>query len=352
MGDASTTAHRSYSKTLIGRRPGLWSWGVNLLIVAILLGLWPLRNLLEQQIDPSVLRIIVLVGINITLATSLNLVNGVTGQFSLGHAGFLAIGEFAGGSLFKYFLSQAPDTGNWGIGPTVQFIIILIIAGIIAAIVGLVVGIPCLRLKGDYLAIATLGFGEIIHDVITQTNHIGPFEIGGASGLHDIPIHTDFFWTYAVALISVVCVWRIVHSVKGRDFLAVREDEIAAAATGVNTTYVKVLAFIIGAFFAGVAGGLTASLQGSLDPVHVDFMLSVTFVAMVVLGGSGSITGVILAAIALTVLPEVLRFLQGPWRMILYSLLLIGMMLLRPEGLLGRRELWWTREVEIANSEL
>ena len=258
------------------------------------------------------LQIIILAGIYITLTTSLNLINGVTGQFSLGHAGFMGIGAYTTGVLCKHYLERLQGTPAANSPVLVAFVGFLIAGGVVAAIAGLLIGIPSLRLHGDYLAIATLGFGEIIVNVITQVNSVGRFEIGGASGLHDIPIYSNFFWTYALAVVCVVCMWRIVHSVRGKNFLAVREDEIAAAATGVNTTYTKVLAFVIGAFFAGSAGGLFASLQGNLDPKYFNFMLSVVIVAMVVLGGSGSITGGILAAVGLTALPEVLRFLQGP----------------------------------------
>jgi branched-chain amino acid transport system permease protein len=330
--------------TLIGRTPGWSTWGVNLAIVAIIAILWPLGKLLDNQLDPYWLSIVILAGINVTLATSLNLINGVTGQFSLGHAGFMAIGAYASGALCKHYLANTT-----GFSGTAGFVATLLAGGSLAAVAGLLIGIPSLRLSGDYLAIATLGFGEIIRILVTQTQSIGPLEIGGASGLHDIPIRPasfNFFWTFTIALICVVCMWRIVHSVRGKNFLAVREDEIAAAATGVNTTYTKVLAFVIGAFFAGMAGGLFGSLQGNLDPQYFNFMLSVVIVAMVVLGGSGSITGGIVAAVGLTILPEALRYLnlEGPWRMILYSALLIVTMLLRPEGLLGRRELWWTRD--------
>jgi branched-chain amino acid transport system permease protein len=301
----------------------------------VLAALWPLGALADNSLDHYALRILVLIGVNIILATSLNLINGVTGQFSLGHAGFMAVGAYTVGSTLKYF---QPD------GPSAQWIFLatLLIGGSLAAISGLLIGIPTLRLRGDYLAIATLGFGEIINIVITNTESVGPFEIGQASGLHDVPWLAHTFWIYAWVVVCVVCIWRIVHSTKGKAFLAVREDEIAAAAMGIDTTFYKVMAFVIGAFFAGVAGGLLAASQGNIAPNGFGFMTSVEIVVMVVLGGSGSITGVILAAIVLTWLPEQLRFLHD-WRMVIYSLLLIVMMLVRPEGLLGRRELWWTR---------
>jgi branched-chain amino acid transport system permease protein len=238
-----------------------------------------------------------------------------------------------------------------------MFVGVLLLGGLLAAFAGLLIGIPVLRLRGDYLAIATLGFGEIVHTIIINTQQIGrdpkpgetyvPLPIGGASGLHNIPLFNNFFWTYAVVIVCIVCIWRLVYSTKGKAFLAVREDEIAAAAMGVNTTYYKVAAFMIGAFFAGVAGGLNGTLTQNLDPESYRFMRSIEIVVMVVLGGSGSITGAIIAAAVLTYLPEGLRYVKE-WtgedlRMVIYSLLLILMMLLRPEGLLGKREVWWTR---------
>jgi branched-chain amino acid transport system permease protein len=145
-----------------------------------------------------------------------------------------------------------------------------------------------------------------------------------------------------MAVVCVVCVWRLAYSTKGLAFRAVREDEVAAAAMGVDTTYHKVAAFVIGAFFAGVAGGLLATYDGNLAPESFRFTRSIEIVVMVVLGGSGSITGSILAAVVLTFAPEFLRFFAD-WRMVIYSLVLILMMLLRPEGLLGSREIWWTK---------
>lgn len=228
----------------------------------------------------------------------------------------------------------------------------LVAGGVIAAAAGLVVGIPCLRLRGDYLAIATLGFGEIINIVIVNTESLWGMEVGGASGLHAIPKPANFFWVYAAALVCVVSVWRLAYSSKGKAFAAIRDDEIAAAAMGVNTTYYKVVAFAIGAFFAGVAGGLSATWNGDLDPSSFRFMRSFEIVTIVVLGGSGSVTGVILAAVALTFLPEGLRFIDdatggrtdlGQYRLIIYSVILILTMLFRPAGLMGNRELFRVR---------
>lgn len=324
------------------------AWPFNLAVLAIIAALWPINRLVQNQINPYVVTVLLLIGINIILATSLNLINGITGQFSLGHAGFAAVGAYTMGVLVNYLAAHGRLAGHEWLAMT----LFLPLGGLIAAAMGLVVGVPTLRLRGDYLAIATLGFGEIIRVVITNTQAIGPFEVRGSQGLR-VPVLSDFFWTYAWVGVCVVCIWRVVHSTKGKAFLAVREDEIAAAAMGINTTFYKVLAFVIGAFFAGVAGGLQATRFFVIDPKTFGFMQSVLIVVMVVLGGSGSITGVILAAIVLTWLPEQLRSLQSlhveDWRMVIFSLLLIVMMLVRPEGLLGRREIWWTSKRGSAN---
>lgn len=318
-------------------RPRVPAWVINLAITGLIAGLWPMDRMLSAQIDAYVMRIITLVGINIILAVSLTLINGITGQFSLGHAGFMGIGAYVAGAAMK----SAQPGSEWAVAAALPML--LGAGGLAAAGAGLVVGIPALRLRGDYLAIATLGFGEIIFVVINAIDRIGPFEIGGASGLHGIPIHAGFFWVYLGVVVCMVTVWRLAYSTKGLAFRAVREDEVAAGAMGVDTTFYKVAAFVIGAFFAGVAGGLLATYDGNLDPQQFRFLKSIEIVVMVVLGGSGSITGAILAAVVLSWLPEELRAFKD-WRMIIYSLLLIGMMLLRPGGLMGGRELWWPRK--------
>jgi len=324
------------------RQSGIYllpAWAVNLIIVALIAAAWPVGHLLDDNLDPYYLDILLRIGVTIILAVSLNLVNGITGQFSLGHAGFMAVGAYTAGILLKHWLDPTMVAS-----PRAHLLLLLVtcLGGLASAIAGLAVGIPTLRLRGDYLAIATLGFGEIITLLINKIEQIGSYQVGGSSGLHDIPIVTNFFWVFTGCTVCVVCIWRLVHSVRGRAFLAVREDEIAAAAMGVDTTRHKVVAFIVGAFFAGVAGALASSFSGNLAPASFGFMRSIEIVVIVVLGGSGSITGSILAAIVLTYLPEQLRFMRD-WRMIIYSLVLILMMLLRPEGLLGRREIWWTR---------
>jgi branched-chain amino acid transport system permease protein len=311
-------------------------WAINLGIVALVAGLYPVKVLLENQLDPYFYQVLILIGMNMILAVSLNLINGITGQFSLGHAGFLAVGAYTAGIVLKQHGVPAGATGS------VAYLGMLLASGVAAGAAGLLVGVPCLRLRGDYLAIATLGFGEIINIVIVNTETIGTWDVGGSSGLHGIPILANFFWVYGCVVVCVVAVWRLAYSSKGKAFAAIRDDEIAAAAMGVNTTYYKVAAFVIGAFFAGVAGGLWATWFGDLDPNSFRFMKSIDIVVMVVLGGSGSITGSIIAATVLTILPEWLRFL-AQYRLVIYSLLLIFMMLFRPEGLMGNRELFRVR---------
>ncbi|MFI5378710.1 MAG: branched-chain amino acid ABC transporter permease [Tepidisphaerales bacterium] len=321
-------------------RPRLPVWAINGSLTVLILALWPADRFLQRYMDPYYLRILNLVGINIVLASSLNLINGITGQFSLGHAGFMAVGAYVAGSAMAHYRLD-------GWNESFAFLALLIAAGLVAAVVGLVVGLPALRLRGDYLAIATLGFGEIIYTIINATEKIGTFDIGGASGLHNIPQTTNFFWIYAAVIVCIVAVWRLAYSTKGLAFRAVREDEIAAGAMGIDTTYHKAVAFAVGAFFAGVAGGLQACYDGNLAPESFRFIKSIEIVVMVVLGGSGSITGAIAAAIILTWLPEQLRPFKD-WRMIVYSLGLILMMILRPAGLMGGREIWFPRRRVVA----
>ncbi len=297
------------------------------------------------RIDPYYYQIILYIGINITLATSLNLVNGYTGQFSLGHAGFMSVGAYAAASFSLY--AAEPLFGLMKpLGPFVSssvfFGIALLLGGIAAGITGLLVGIPSLRLKGDYLAIVTLGFGEIIKVVIQNVD-----ALGASRGLSVDYAFTDLFWVYATAAITIYVVLNLVNSTYGRGFLMVRDDEVAAEAMGINTTKYKVLAFTLAAFFAGIAGGLFAYLTQFITPDGFNFLKSVDIVTMVILGGMGSTWGVVVAAILLTILPEWLRWVsERPFlphwlagllenRMIPYSLLLILLMLLRPQGLFG-----------------
>jgi branched-chain amino acid transport system permease protein len=325
---------------------------------------WALRDLLRLAVIVGVLvalayglealpingiayynRILVLMGINITLAVSLNIINGHAGQFSLGHAGFMGIGAYF--SAFLTFYYFAPYVEKLGVGrnawiqQNALLCVAVIAGGLAAATAGYLVGLPSLRLRGDYLAIVTLGFGEIIRVLILNID-----KIGAARGLSGIPAWSNFFWVFLLMVLTIVVSNRLVHSSVGRAFLAVREDQIAAEAMGVNTTRYKVKAFVIGSFLAGCAGGLYAHYMMYLNPTMFSFVRSFEVIAMVVLGGLGSITGSIVAAILLTFLPEGLRMakdflhMQKDPRMVIYSVMLITLMLTRPQGLFGRRELW------------
>jgi ABC-type branched-subunit amino acid transport system permease subunit len=200
------------------RAPRIPVWATNLLLTVLLIALWPLNHLFAQYMDDYVLLIIIFIGVNIILATSLNLVIGITGQFSLGHAAFMAIGAYVTGILLRHYGIREPADGALDAMNVLRVVGILWLAGALASIGALLVGIPTLRLRGDYLAIATLGFGEIIYNLIITTEHIGPFYVGGSSGLHAIPIYrnTRFFWTFAMVVVCVVTVWRLVYSNKGR----------------------------------------------------------------------------------------------------------------------------------------
>jgi len=318
-----------------------------LLIVLLTLGvLLGLDLLLPRFLNPYLMRVLMLCGISVILAVSLNIVNGFTGQFSIGHAGFMAVGAY-GSAMFSMHVGV-----NWvraleamgaptALAQGFALLVALLIGGALAAIAGYLVGLPSLRLRGDYLAIVTLGFGEIIRVIITNVD-----AVGAARGLPGIPAWANFFWVGLAVVAMVVVAARLAHSTHGRALFAIRDDEVAAEALGVDTTRYKVLAFVIGSFFAGVAGGLFAHYNAYLHPNSFTFLKSIEVIAMVVLGGLGSITGSILAAILLTVLPEALRSAQE-LRMVLYSLMLIVLMITRPGGLLGSRELdlsrWFRR---------
>jgi branched-chain amino acid transport system permease protein len=318
-----------------------------IVVVVALAGLLVLNALFEHgfgefQINPYYARIINLIGINITLAVSLNLINGLAGQFSIGHAGFMAVGGYTATYLTVYHGEQmAGLVGMSPRDPMATWVLMLpsLLAGALAAaMAGLLVGVPSLRLKGDYLAIVTLGFSEIIRVIILNIP-----AVGGATGFTDaIPI-TNFFWIFAMAILTIVITRNIATSTFGRALFAIRSDEIAAEAMGINTTRYKVLAFVISAALAGVAGGLSGQLFANpLNPQNLNFVKSIEVVVMIVLGGIGSITGAVLGATTLTILPEALRTFDQQFpglRMVIYALLLILLMIFRPQGLLGRREL-------------
>src|SRR3984957_5293702 len=290
-------------------------------------------SLFSNQINEYYLQVAIMVGINIILAVSLNLVNGYTGQFSLGHAGLMSVGAYTSAAITLFLVPKfLVSAGNGVFGVSVLFLAALIAGGLLAAVAGFIVGAPSLRLKGDYLAIVPLGFGEIIRVII---RNIPP--LGGSLGLNGIPSYTNFFWTFAFVALTTYVVVSMVHSTYGRGFLAVHDDEVAAEAMGINTTRYKIIAFVVGAFFAGIAGGIYAHVVSSIDPKGFDFVKSIEIVVMVILGGMGNTPGVILAAILLTLLPEFLRPIAN-YRMMIYSLLLIILMLTRPQGLFTWRK--------------
>ena len=290
-------------------------------------------RLAVNWVNPYFYRILVLCGLNVMLALSLNLVNGITGQFSIGHAGFMAVGAYASAAFTVYAVPQlfgvSPNaTGIVVVGP---LLLALLVGGLTSAVAGFLVGLPSMRLRGDYLAIVTLGFGEIIRVMILNID-----AVGGARGFAGIPRRTDLAWVIAGGLATWIVLRNLLRSYHGRAFLAIREDEIAAEALGVPTTRYKVTAFVIAAFFAGVAGALFAHYT-YLHTNSFTFMKSIEVIVMVVLGGMGSLLGSVLGATVLTALPEALRFASSE-RLIIYSLLLIVLMIARPQGILGKTE--------------
>ncbi len=307
-------------------------------VVGALLALVALDVLLPRVLDPYQFRVVMLCGINIVLAVSLNIINGFTGQFSIGHAGFMAIGAYTA-AMVSLHAGQSWATGLEAahvpapVAEGLALLVALIAGGLLAAVAGWLVGLPSLRLRGDYLAIVTLGFGEIIRVIITNVD-----AVGAARGLPGIPGWASFFWVGLCVVVVVKLSLNLASSTHGRALFAIRDDEVAAESLGVDTTRYKVTAFVIGAFFAGIAGGLFAHLISYLNPNSFTFIKSIEVIAMVVLGGLGSVSGAVLAAIVLTLMPEVLRPVKD-YRMVMYSLMLIVLMITRPQGLLGTREL-------------
>lgn len=313
---------------------------------------------------PYYSRIVLLAGINVILAVSLNLITGYTGQFSIGHAGFMAVGAYFSAYLAVYHAqfwerSLATMVGDFAAHALV-FLLLILVGAIGAALAGLLVGIPSLRLRGDYLAIVTLGFAEIIRIVILNID-----KVGGATGF-SVPGYTNFIWVGGFAVLTIVIVYNIVHSDVGRALVSIREDELAAEAMGINTTRYKVLAFVVSSALAGVAGVLFGHYTQFLSTNDFQFIRSFEVIIMVVLGGMGSLTGAVFGAIIITALPELLRTL-GPkleallgyiigagnipvqvhsflselanYRLVIYAALLIIIMLTRPQGVFGQSEL-------------
>lgn len=309
----------------------------------------------DASLGPFAVRILNLSAIYVVLALSLNLLNGFTGLFSLGHAGFMAVGAYVSALLT---MSPAQKDMNFFLTPIVPwlreaqlpFLAALLVAGLCAALVGLLIGAPALRLRDDYLAIATLGFAEIIRVLITNAQPL----TNGAQGLKAIPKYSTTWVVWGAAAAAAAFLVLLLRSSYGRTIKAVRDDEIAAEAMGVNVFRVKVTSFVISSFWAGVGGALLGHMITTIDPKMFTLMLTFNILLIVVLGGNGSITGSVLGAVIVTVLMEALRFLDMPMnllfirtqglpglRMVIFSLILMIVVLYRQKGLMGTNEFSW-----------
>ncbi|MCR8908778.1 branched-chain amino acid ABC transporter permease [Thermophilibacter sp. ET337] len=324
-------------------------YAINAVVVLVLLVLG------ELMIDGGAINryqstVLEQVGIYVILAVSLNIATGYLGQLPLGHAGFMSMGAY-GCSIFIIRMSEALGVGarDFVTGTPMALVLVfggLVVGGVCAAVAGIVIGIPALRLKGDYLAIITLAFAEIIRVVMLNIDDVVGFDLtGGAAGLTGIPGYSSFLLVFGCVAVVCFLTHTMMKSRHGRAILAIRDNEIAAEASGVNTTYYKTLAFVVSAFFAGVAGGLYAGCVGVLQPAVFGFMKSIEILVMVVLGGMGSMLGSALSATVLTILPEALRAFSE-YRMIAYAIVLILVMIFRPQGLLGSYDFSLSRIIE------
>jgi branched-chain amino acid transport system permease protein len=322
-------------------------WLRGLVSLAIVVGLELLRRGLEGALIEYAQRILLIAGINVILAVSLNLINGTTGQFSIGHAGFMAIGAYGSAYLgvqIAPVLSALFGAGALADGVT--FNLALVLGALLAGLSGFCVGLPSLRLRGDYLAIVTLGFGEIIRIVFNNATFLGSATGYFGNSPAGLPTYTNLFWVFVWVAVVVTLTWNVTFSQTGRSLAAIREDEIAAEAMATPTTRLKVLAFSLSAAGAGIAGGLFAHMQSGIRPEDFKFDKSIDMIVMIIVGGLGSVSGAVLGGIFVAVSLELMRGLHE-YRLVLYALLLIVIMLVRPEGILGTRELphlvrsWW-----------
>ncbi len=323
-------------------------------IIAIIVTLI-IIGVLNKTLDNYQIRILNLCAIYIILALSMNLINGFVGLFSLGHAGFMAVGAYTCALLtmspevkqMNFFLKPMVP---WLANVQVSFPTGVLMAGIMAALAGAIIGAPVLRLKDDYLAIATLGFAEIIRIVFTNLQSI----TNGALGLKGLPNTVNVWWTWGIAIATIIFMILLIHGSYGKAFKAIREDEIAAEAMGIGLFKHKMMAFIIGSFFAGIGGALLGHLMGTIDPLMFRFLLTFNIVLIVVFGGIGSITGNVIAAVIVTIMMEVLRVLDGRMdfgfieiqgipglRMVVFSIMLMAVILFWQRGLMGTKEFSW-----------
>jgi branched-chain amino acid transport system permease protein len=314
---------------------------VRRLAVAVALGvvLYGIQLWLQDGLIEYAQRIVLLAGINVILAVGLNLINGTTGQFSIGHAGFMAVGAYGAAYLGVQLAPVVQGLlGAGAVADAVTFNLALLLGALLAAVAGLLVGAPSLRLRGDYLAVVTLGFGEIIRISFNNAKFLGSATGYFGDTPAGLPAYTTFFWVFAWAIAIVVAVRNLTFSQTGRSLAAIREDEIAAEAMATPTTRLKVLAFSFSAATAGIAGGLFAFMQSGIRPEDFRFDKSIDMIVMIIIGGLGSISGAVVGGIFVAVTLELMRDLQQ-YRLVLYALLLIVIMLVRPEGLFGTREL-------------
>lgn len=308
-------------------------------------------------LDSYIVRILNLCAIYVVLGLSMNLINGFTGLFSLGHAGFMAVGAY---TTALFTMSPEMKAQNFFMVPIIKplesvqwpFFTALLLGGILSAFVAFLIGAPVLKLKGDYLAIATLGFSEIIRIIFTNTQSL----TNGALGIKGIPNTTNLWWTFGIAIFTVVFILLLINSSYGRALKAIREDEIAAESMGIGLFKHKILSFMIGAFFAGIGGGLLGNLLGTIDPNMFKFSLTFNILLIIVLGGMGSVTGTIISSFVITIAGEVLRFLDESMdlgfivipgvaglRMVVFSGLLMIVVLFFSNGLMGTKEFSWDK---------
>ncbi len=309
-------------------RYGVWVWvggGYVLLELGYRTGL----------VSAYVVQVLMLGLINVIVTASLNLVNGFTGQFCVGQAGFMSIGAYVSAALTTLIL----HTSSWNqpVLELVAFVVSLACGALVAGAVGYLIGAPTLRLKGDYLAIVTLAFGEVVRALFRTISWIG-----AARGLPGIPAYSNLFWVFGSAAVAVVLLRNFVFSSYGRACMGIRDSEIAAEVMGVDTARMKVLAFTISAAMTGWAGGLYAHVLRFLHPDNFSYLKSIDYLVYLYAGGAGSLSGSILGALSLTVIPEMFRFLRD-WRLVIYPFVLIVLMLTRPEGLFGNWELAFIR---------
>ena len=338
----------SLAKNMNSKKNNMLTLGALMLVMLVL-------ALAENFLDSFSMQIFKLCAINIILALSLNLINGFTGLFSLGHAGFMAIGAYTCAVLT---MSSDQKEINYVLQPIapwlenihMPFVPALILSGVVSCALGWFLGVVALRLRDDYLAIATLGFSEIIRVILTNAQSV----TNGSLGLKGLPRFTTMWWAWGLAVASVIFMVLLIRSIYGRAFKAIRDNEIAAESMGINVFGTKVLSFAISSGLAGIAGGLLAHHLTTIDPKQFIFLKTFDILLIVVLGGVGSITGSVISAIVVTVAMEALRFMDGPLnlgfmvtagtpglRMVFFSILLMVVVIYRQQGLMGTNEFSW-----------